>query len=50
MAATPAQHSTQKVQTHQVQKQHKSSHMQKSHAPAQKTTAKKVEDKTPTAK
>lgn len=50
MAATPAQHSTQKVQTHQVQKQHKSSHMQKPHAPAQKTTAKKVEDKTSTAK
>ena len=43
MAATPAQHATKSVKTHQVQKQHKASH-------AQKAVTKKVEDKAPTAK
>jgi len=49
MAATPAQHSTQAVKTHQMQKQHKAGHSQKHHAAAQKSaTAKKVEGKAAT--
>lgn len=42
MAATPAQHSSQPVKTHQVQKQHKAGHVKKHHAAAHKSaTAKK---------
>lgn len=49
MAATPAQHSSQPVKTHQIQKQHKAGHAKKHHAAAHKSaTAKKVEDKAAT--
>ena len=48
MAATPAQHATKSVKTHQVHKQH---HAKKHHTSAHKSaTAKKVEDKTPATK